>query len=170
MLRRRPTTPAPTIVFSGTPATGTGLASGAHQIGLNLWRSADPSVAANQVCSGGAQSVTVTTGAFQVPLSTECVAALTRYSQVWYQLVMDGTSFPLVQIGAVPFAARSTQENGDAARLKTSRKSRYGEDGFHSTATGGLTDTTRNEECGFTNTNEGGIPLSSFVKMQEVAE
>jgi hypothetical protein len=153
------------VIFSGQVSSAGTPLSGTHQLAMNLWGATDTSVASNRVCQGTTQDVAVDNGNFQLPLDPTCVSALSQHTQIWHQLVVDGTVFPLQQIGSVPYALRSMQEPSNGTRLVTRRTVLYGEDGFRGPATYGastwggptLTDTLRNEECAPTKTSSGGV-------------
>src|SRR5262245_57684319 len=101
---------APPVLFSGyLSSSGTPL-SGSHQISLNLWSSADTSTSSNQICQGTTQVVDVNAGNFQIQVDAACTSVFSRYTQVWNQLVVDGTAFPLQQVGATPYAARTASD------------------------------------------------------------
>lgn len=135
------------VIFSGNMSSSGAPLSGSHQLSMNLWRANDTSLSSNQVCQGTTQDVTMDNGNFQLQLDATCVSAFLWHAQLWHQLVIDGTAFPLQQVGSVPYALRSSQESSNGTRLGFQRDVTYGADGFHGEISRPLWDTQRNEEC-----------------------
>jgi hypothetical protein len=143
------------VIFTGYLSTAGAPVSGSHDISMNLWQATDTSVASNRVCQGSIQSLDVNAGTFKLTLDAACVDAFSRYTQVWYQLVVDGTAFPLEQIGSVPFAARAGQGYANGSRLAQSRDVIYGDDGLRGDPSKVIKDTARDEQCSPLKTSEG---------------
>lgn len=149
------------VVFSGYLTASGAPLSGSHDVSMNLWQAADTSVAGNRVCQGSTQTPNVEAGNFKLQLDPTCVDALSRFTQLWYELVVDGTAFPLEQIGSAPFAMRSMTEPSNGSRLVRSRTRLYGADGYRGDTTfGDIEDTQRNESCWPSHTLEGGVQLT----------
>lgn len=95
------------VVFSGylnNPNDGAPL-TGRHDVAFELWDDATATDSAFHVCSMAPMPTDLAVdGLFQLPLSTECQAAFASHPAVWYQITVDGTAFPRVPVGAVPFA------------------------------------------------------------------
>ena len=153
-----PTATNAPVVFSGfLTSSGTPL-TGSHEVSMNLWQANDTSVSSNRVCQGSTQTVDVNAGSFKLQLDASCVDAFSRVTHVWYELVVDGTAFPLEQIGSVPFALRSMTGSSNGTRLVRQRTVTYGADGFRGDVTfGEIKDTLRNEACAQVPTFEGGV-------------
>lgn len=148
-----PVTFSGNVSSSGTPLTGT------HQVAMNLWKATDTSVTSNEACQGTTQNVAFDNGSFQLQLDPTCTSALSMSTQLWDQLVVDGTAFPLQQVGSVPYALRSMQDPSNGTRLAIQSTRLYGEDGFRGFASYGstITDTLRNETCSPGLTSSGGV-------------
>jgi len=161
-----PTATNAPVVFSGyLTSSGTPL-SGSHEISMNLWQANDTSASSNRMCQGSTQTVAVNAGTFKLQLDASCVDAFSRVTQVWYELVVDGTTFPLEQIGSVPFALRSMTGPSNGTRLVRQRTVTYGADGFRGDVTfGDVQDTQRNETCSQAPTFEGGVKKSRCLPL-----
>ena len=139
------------VASSGTPLTGT------HSLAMNLWRAPSTGNAQDRVCEGSTQSVDFDAGSFQLTIDAACADVFSHYTQVWYELVVDGTAFPLEQVGSVPFAKRSMNAPANGSRLSLQRTVTYGADGYRGPPVDGdIYDNQRNEDCYVTDTDEGG--------------
>lgn len=148
----------PPVTFSGTLEQAGVPLGGTHDIAFELWRDPDTSVAANRTCQIPAQTIDVAAGLFELPLDTTCATALRTRNQVWYRLTVDGTVFPLVQVGAAPVALRSARDEQDGTRLLARRRYQTSADGAR-IPIGDVRpfDSQRNEECAPTPTTESGV-------------
>jgi len=144
------------VIFSGSLSSNGTPMTGQHQIAINLWQANDTSSSANRVCQGTAQTIDVVAGNFQLTVDDTCVEAFAQYTQLFHELVVDGTPFPLQQIGSMPFAVRSARDYTSGTRLTQPRSVRlYGDDGLRGDPALPLTDTKRGEACSGALTSEG---------------
>jgi hypothetical protein len=144
------------VIFSGSLNSNGNPMTGQHQIALNLWQANDTSSSTNRVCQGATQTIDVAAGNFQLTVGDTCVEAFARHTQLFYELVVDGTPFPLQQIGSMPFAVRTARDYTSGTRLTQPRSVRlYGDDGLRGDPALPLTDTGRGESCLGTGTTEG---------------
>jgi hypothetical protein len=143
------------VIFSGYLTSSGSPLSGSHQVAMNLWQANDTSVSSNRVCQGTPRTVDVSAGNFKLELDAGCVDAFSRFTQIWYELVADGTSFPLEQVGSVPFASQSAREFSNGSRLVQSRAIIYGDDGLRGDPGKAIQDTLRSEQCTPTKTSGG---------------
>jgi hypothetical protein len=100
-----PTMP-PLMTYSGTLTdTGGTSLTGQKNIQIQLW---DREIGGTTpVCIAPSTSQTLFAGGFQVPLPETCAAAVHATSDLWAEVLVDGTSLGRTKIGAVPFALES---------------------------------------------------------------
>lgn len=159
-------TAAQPVFFHGELSAGGGPITGERTIAVNIWKSADSTVATNRVCAGTPTKTAVVKGSFQVALSATCVDTLRLLSSAWYELVVDDVRFPLQAIGAVPFAVTPTQQPRSGSRLQLVHKSVEAEDGTYiPNASLEIVDTKVGQRCTWVNDRclpgPLGQPLSS---------
>jgi hypothetical protein len=98
-----PTTNA--LSYAGTleDATGAPL-TGSHNIEVKLWSVATGGTMA--LCTTNPQAITLQNGRFSVSMDA-CVAAVRANSEVWVEVLDNGTSLGRTKAGAVPFAVEA---------------------------------------------------------------
>jgi len=104
------------LFYSGflTDKTGKPL-TGKKFIGVVLW---DAATGGKQKCTTVPAAMTLVQGRFRLALNTTCVTVIQDNTELWVEVVVDGTSMGRTKIGAVPFVATipdTLKVSGDAA-------------------------------------------------------
>ncbi len=91
------------LYYSGflTDATGKPL-TGKRFIGVVLW---DAATGGKQKCTTVPTAMNLKLGRFRLSLDKTCVAVIQDISDLWVEVVVDGTSMGRTKIGAVPYVA-----------------------------------------------------------------
>jgi hypothetical protein len=119
------------VFFHGELSDAAGPVTGERAVAVNIWKSADATVATNRVCADSPAKVAVVKGSFEVALSATCISTLRLLSRGWYELVVDGVRFPLQPIGAVPFVVTATTQPRSGSRLLLVHGAIEAEDGTY---------------------------------------
>ena len=107
---------APVMTYSGTLTDGTGAPlSGTRLLQFQMWDSAAGGAA--PVCGTASAPQALIGGTFHVALPAACVAAAHANSELWTEILLDGTSLGRTKIGAVPYALESGVASAAAGSL-----------------------------------------------------
>ena len=94
---------------AGKPLTGKKF------IGVVLW---DAATSGKQKCTTVPTAMNLVQGRFRLALNKSCVAIIQDNSELWVEVVVDGTSMGRTKIGAVPYVATipdTLKVSGDAS-------------------------------------------------------
>ena len=100
------------LFYSGTLEDNGVPVEGTRAVDIELFDSA--SGGASQ-CTTSVDPVTFTGGAFRVPLSSTCVAAVHANPNLYTEVSVDGTVLPRTKLGAVPYALEAERATSSAA-------------------------------------------------------
>jgi formylglycine-generating enzyme required for sulfatase activity len=96
---------APTMYYRGTLEEGGVAITGSRMFTLRLMSAA---AAGTELCTTGDVAITVTNGAFEIPLPAACTDAIRNQlgaPEVWQELSLAGAPLgPRTRLGAVPYA------------------------------------------------------------------
>ena len=93
------------LSYSGIIGNSTGgVATGNKKIGVSLWTS---QTGGTKACATLAKAITLVSGRFRLTLDTSCLAAISKYPDLWSEVIVDGISTGRRKVGAVPYAMQA---------------------------------------------------------------
>ncbi len=93
------------LYYSGLLTDKTGkVLTGSKAISVVLWNAV---TAGNKKCTTAAKTTNLVQGRFRVALDKTCIKAVQDNSDLWVEVVVDGTSMGRTKIGAVPYAVEA---------------------------------------------------------------
>lgn len=98
------------LYYSGLLADTSGKAlTGSKNIGVDLYTG---QAGGTPTCTTPAKTVTLNHGRFRMVLDKTCLNAIQKETDLWIEVLINGTALPRSKIGAVPYAVESDPQVG----------------------------------------------------------
>lgn len=104
------------MFYGGYLEDGGRPVDGMRDVTLRLW---DSAMGGTLACAETTASTMVQAGRWRIAVDPACVMAVQRTSELWTEVIVNGTSFGRSKIGAVPFAVEAGRAAAASGGLAT---------------------------------------------------